>query len=66
MIVSNEPLIHDFERGERKEDRIIAYDFSAAQNFSSSTCPPRNIYHIRRVLAMVAELLVTAALRKVW
>jgi hypothetical protein len=47
-------MIANIQRAERKDDEVNAYDLSTAQKVSSSTCPPRNIYHMRRVLAIIS------------
>ena len=55
-VISNESLayIHNVQRAERKDDGTPTYDLSAAQKASSSTCPLRNMYHMRRMLAITA------------
>ena len=40
---------------ERKDDEMTTYDLSAAQSVSSSMCPPRNMTHMRRMLAIVGR-----------
>jgi hypothetical protein len=47
--------IHKNKQAERgKNNKTTTYDLSTAQKVSSSTRPPRNIYHMRRVLAITA------------
>jgi len=45
----------NFQQIERKNDEATTYDLSITQNVSSSTCPPRNIYHERRKLTFAAR-----------
>ena len=40
---------------EREDGEMTTYDLSAAQIVSSSMCPPRNITHTRRMLAIVGR-----------
>jgi len=55
--------MYNIERVEIKDDETVTYDLSSAQNVSSSMCPPRSIFHIRRVLEIVAERFAMAVLR---
>ena len=55
-MVSSESLayVRISRLAEEKNNKTTTYDLSTAQKVSSSTRPPRNIYHMRRVLAITA------------
>ena len=55
--------VHNVKRIEEEEgDETTAHDLSTAQTVSS-TCPPRNMCHTRRVLETIHRWSVKAALR---
>lgn len=44
----------NIRKSEKGDNETVTYDLSTAQKVSSSTLPPRSMYHRRRVSAITA------------